>query len=114
MNRADYPRLVALADQHNLWTTDRGNYPGLFGVGNGTTTFVLPDWRGVAIRFVDDGRGLDTDRGGKGIGSYEADEFKSHTHTQYGSSAWYSGGSTNNCAQAIYLILAQLVALKRA
>ena len=42
--RADYPRLVNLADKHNLWTEDTANYPGLFGVGDGLTTFTVPNW----------------------------------------------------------------------
>lgn len=42
--RADYPRLVNLADKYNLWTEDTANYPGLFGVGDGLTTFVVPNW----------------------------------------------------------------------
>lgn len=50
-----------------------------FGAGNGTTTFNLPDLRGEFIRGLDDGRGVDA---GRALGSAQADEFKSHTHTQ--------------------------------
>jgi microcystin-dependent protein len=49
-----------------------------FGVGNGSTTFNLPDLRGEFMRGWDDGRGVDT---GRVFGSAQADEFKSHTHT---------------------------------
>lgn len=42
--RADYPRLVRLADTYNLWTDDTANNLGKFGVGDGETTFVLPNW----------------------------------------------------------------------
>lgn len=48
-----------------------------FGAGDGSTTFNLPDLRGEFIRGFDDGRGADP---GRAIGSWQADEFKSHTH----------------------------------
>lgn len=49
----------------------------VFGAGDGTTTFNLPDLRGVDIRGYDHGRGLDT---GRVFGSYQADAYASHTH----------------------------------
>ncbi|WP_231398279.1 phage tail protein [Photorhabdus temperata] len=39
---------------------------------------VLPDLRGEFIRGWDDGRGVDS---GRGILSWQTDEFKSHNHT---------------------------------
>lgn len=47
VNRADYPRLVKWINDNNLWTDDTGSNLGLFGKGNGSTTFVLPNliWR---------------------------------------------------------------------
>ena len=48
-----------------------------FGSGDGSTTFNVPDLRGEFIRMWDDGRGIDT---GRVFGSFQADEFKSHTH----------------------------------
>lgn len=72
----------------------RSTYSALFGVintmfgpGNGSTTFNLPDLRGEFIRGWDDGRGVDS---GRGLGSSQSDEFKSHTH-QY--TDRYIGGS---------------------
>lgn len=63
----------------------RSAYPALFavvgttfGAGDGSTTFGLPDLRGEFIRGWDDGRGVDS---GRGLGSAQADEIKSHTHT---------------------------------
>ena len=47
MQRADYPRLVALADKHNLWTDDTAANAGLFGRGDGAATMVLPNWMEV-------------------------------------------------------------------
>lgn len=49
-----------------------------WGVGDGSTTFALPDLRGEFIRGWDDGRGIDA---GRVFGSLQLDEFKSHTHT---------------------------------
>lgn len=48
-----------------------------FGVGDGSTTFGLPDLRGEFIRGWDDGRGVDS---GRTFGSAQGDDFKSHTH----------------------------------
>ena len=44
VQRADYPRLVALADRYNLWTNDVPRYPGLFGRADHSTTMILPNW----------------------------------------------------------------------
>lgn len=49
-----------------------------YGVGNGTTTFNVPDLRGVSPRGLDAGRGLDS---GRALGSYQADSLLTHTHT---------------------------------
>lgn len=49
-----------------------------FGIGDGSTTFNLPDMRGEFVRGLDDGRGVDA---GRAIGSAQADMLKSHTHT---------------------------------
>lgn len=49
-----------------------------FGPGNGTTTFNLPDARGVFIRGWSDGATTDA---GRVLGSLQLDELKSHTHT---------------------------------
>lgn len=50
-----------------------------FGVGNGTTTFNVPDLRGEFIRGLDDGRGVDTGR--TLSNSAQASQNLSHTHT---------------------------------
>ena len=57
VQRADYPRLVALADRHNLWTDDTAANAGLFGRGDGTTTMVLPNWTDRMVQLAGDGAG---------------------------------------------------------
>ena len=44
-----------------------------FGVGDGSTTFTLPDLRGEFIRGWDDGKGTDT---GRAFGSAQLDAFQ--------------------------------------
>lgn len=63
----------------------RTTYAGLFsaigttfGSGDGSTTFNLPDMRGEFARGWDDGRGVDP---GRTFGSFQNDEFESHTHS---------------------------------
>lgn len=74
----------------------------IYGAGDGSTTFNLPDLRGEFIRGWDDGRGVDSSRV---FGSVQADNFKSHTHTvqsvrsstltstMAGGSSWPIGGT---------------------
>jgi microcystin-dependent protein len=49
-----------------------------YGAGNGTTTFNLPDLRGVFIRGLDLSKGYDPSRA---IGTYQVDGFGSHIHS---------------------------------
>jgi phage-related tail fiber protein len=48
-----------------------------FGVGDGSTTFALPDLRGEFARGWDDGREVDS---GRAFGSAQADAFQGHKH----------------------------------
>jgi len=63
-----------------------------YGSGDGTSTFNVPELRGEFVRGWDDSRGVDSSRS---IGSFQADEFKSHTHTFAGSVASGGSGSSN-------------------
>lgn len=51
----------------------------LYGTGDGSTTFNLPDLRGEFIRGWDNGRGIDSERV---FGSYQADAFMAHKHIE--------------------------------
>ena len=57
VQRADYPRLVALADRHNLWTDDTAANAGLFGRGDGVATMVLPNWTDRMVQLAGDSAG---------------------------------------------------------
>jgi microcystin-dependent protein len=60
-----------------------------FGVGDGSTTFALPDLRGEFLRGWDDARGVDS---GRVFGSAQGDLLEDHFHTAYGASSG-AGGS---------------------
>lgn len=64
----------------------RATYPTLFlaigtifGAGDGSTTFQLPDLRGEFLRGWDIGRGVDPDSP-RQSGTFQADALKAHTH----------------------------------
>lgn len=48
-----------------------------YGIGDGSSTFNLPDMRGEFLRGWDHGRGVDY---GRSSGSSQADELKAHSH----------------------------------
>lgn len=52
LNRTDYPRLVKFIEANSLWTTNQDNEPWKFGNGDGSTTFVTPNYTN---RFVEGG-----------------------------------------------------------
>lgn len=57
VQRADYPRLVQFIEGNNLWTDDTTNNAGLFGKGDGSSTFVLPDYRERMMQYTEDNIG---------------------------------------------------------
>jgi microcystin-dependent protein len=81
VSRAAYAGLWAFAQAGGLvvaeatWSASAWT---LFGAGDGATTFRLPDLRGEFVRGWDAGRGVDA---GRALGSRQADELRSHTHS---------------------------------
>lgn len=77
-----------------------------WGVGDGATTFRLPDPRGRFLRGVDGGAGNDPDRAarvaadggnaGDNVGSGQGDDYKAHTHD--------TGYTTSGTGSAKYAI----------
>ena len=72
----------------------------IYGNGDGSTTFNLPDMRGVVVRGVDRGRNLDP---GRVQGTYQGDLFASHSHGNTATSSSsgehahnYSGTTSSN------------------
>ena len=62
------------------------------GVGNGSTTFNLPDLRGEFIRGFDNGRGVDN---GRNMASFQGDQNKQHNHSASSSSSVTDPGHTH-------------------
>jgi len=62
-----------------LWSVIGGTY----GLGNGSTTFNVPDMRGLFARALDEGRGFDP---GRGLGTFQDQQNAWHQHT--GSTSW--------------------------
>lgn len=67
----------------------------LYGAGDGSTTFAVPDLRGEFIRTLDNDRGVDT---GRTIGSAQNAEMASHSHsiTIDADGSHTHSGTTNN------------------
>lgn len=70
VSRTDYPRLFAVIGT-------------IYGAGNGSTTFNLPDLRGIFLRGIDNGKGIDPEGVKRTVGSIQKDAFQGH---------WHSGG----------------------
>ena len=83
----------------------------LYGAGDGSTTFNLPDLRGEFIRGYDDGRGADP---GRTMGSFEAATgitnqvyqtvilyYDNNDGALYGTAVWNSGGGQNGTNRTI-------------
>lgn len=70
---------VSRATYASLWWAIGTTY----GAGDGSTTFNLPDLRGEFVRGWDFGRGVDS---GRIFGTFQGDDFRSHTHQIWGDS----------------------------
>ena len=104
LSRATYPDLWAEAQvSGNITANDAAwsavTTPGAYSPGDGTTTFRIPDLRGLVIRALGSGGSPDA---GRVIGSYQADGNKAHFHTSVGdySGYGYGGGFPSQLAQS--------------
>ncbi|VWB35333.1 tail protein [Burkholderia arboris] len=80
LNRADYPHLWAYAQASGALATEKdwaAGWWGCFSIGDGATTFRIPEFRGEGIRCADGGRGVDS---GRGVGSWQDSQNRSHRH----------------------------------
>lgn len=73
-----------------------------FSVGDGATTFRLPDYRGIFLRGLDSGAGRDP---GRVLGAGQADAFQGHGHVVFTMNQ-IAGATQNN-----YQIVAPVTAL---
>lgn len=69
-----------------------------YGTGDGSSTFNLPDYRGVFLRGKDNGKGYDA---GRGMGTPQDDDLKAHTHTFDTRTIDSITGQANNATGAV-------------
>ena len=80
VSRAAYPALWAWVQEQSLAVSEAvwaATSWGMFSVGNGSTTFRLPEMRGEFTRGADRGRGVDP---GRNMFTFQGDELRSHVH----------------------------------
>ena len=71
-----------------------------YGVGNGTTTFNLPDLRGEFIRGLDNGRGIDS---GRALGSAQAESVNTAgVNLREASTTWAATGAAVGSSVAYF------------
>lgn len=80
VSRTTYATLFAFATAVGLVSeaTWSGGQSGSFAVGDGSTTFRLPDLRGLFVRGLDESRGVDVSRV---MGVFQDHTNVQHTHT---------------------------------
>lgn len=113
LNRLDYPRLWAYANSLGAllitdatWTGN-ANRSGFFSSGDGSTTFRVPDLRGVFLRGLDGTRAFDPDRVTAGQqatpGYYQGDAAGPHVHKdpQAGNGSHSTGSTASSGVQRV-------------
>jgi microcystin-dependent protein len=85
----------------NGQTISRATYANLFavlgtayGAGNGTTTFKIPDFRGMFLRGTGT-HGVYTNRSGPSLGAVQMDQIASHTHSLSNAQPNYQYGNNS-------------------
>lgn len=100
VSRETYPELWAYAQSSgNILAEDTTANEGHFTVGDGLTTFRLPNPQGTFFRVLDKTRGVDPDSC-RVVGSEQMDAFKSHTHLL--------GTTTEVLGNAVYVLRTQM------
>lgn len=80
VSRSTYAALWArVSTGNNLAATQGAKTHGQYGPGNGTTTFTLPNMYGAST--ADGGYFIRAVSSGRGIGTVQQDENKTHTHS---------------------------------
>ena len=109
VNRSDYPTLVTFANEYSLWTENPSTEPWKFGVGDGSTTMVLPDYRNRFIQGSDGtsiiAAGLPNITGSLKFMSYGQSTSGAFTFSSDGSQSpssgnWYSGVFNFNASRS--------------
>lgn len=100
LNRSEYPELWSyISDPVNgmklITQAEAASRPGCWHTGDGSTTFGAPVFFGDFLRVWDSTGLIDDSRV---LGSWQEDEFKSHSHTLERSSndGIFNGGGANN------------------
>lgn len=99
VNRADYPRLWNYAVANSLTTNDTANNPGLFGEGDGTATFELPNFDDYFVRYSFT----------RAAGSLQLSQMASHTHSCGNQSASHKHSIGNQSANHTHSFSSQTV-----
>lgn len=91
VDRADYPRLVKWVNDNSLWTDDTTGNFGLFGKGDGNTTFVLPNFSQRYIQYKDEsGKSLPS-----GLPNITGDFFANDGNSLFWTGAKSANGAFN-------------------
>lgn len=103
LSRTTYASLWAYAQASGNLVSDADwtgtARPGSFSSGDGSTTFRIPDFRGLFLRGFHDGSGTYDSDTSTALGKYRASQNKAHTHTigqtlsGGGASGWTSGAN---------------------
>jgi len=98
VSRSTYPDLWSYASISGniVPVSSKSSYPLSFDVGNGTTTFGIPDGRGLFLRSLDLNRGFDV---GRVNTSFQGDAIRNITGSYLGAYGMHFPGSGTGCLQ---------------
>lgn len=101
-NRSDVPRIALMAlalgggivpDAVWLGSADPSPlFRGCYSLGDGSNTIRVPDERGMSEKYLDLGRGLDSNRGYNASGGFEEEMVGRHDQPMHGSGSIAGGG----------------------